>query len=152
MTFIITFFVLIAVSITILMICMYVLYYGYKNTYSFIYKKIRLSYEQFMKFYLIEPDAYELSIDTLDHSLYIIYKRDFVIVPCSFVDFLKFYKFVKCESKLIKRRREAEKNNKNMQQYIELVKHGIALNEAEINAKIEQLQRELDEHKHVLEL
>lgn len=25
-------------------------------------------------------------------------------------------------------------------------------NEAEINAKIEQLQRELDEHKHVLEL
>ena len=105
-----------------------------------------------MKFYLIEPDAYELSVDKLDHSLRILYNFDFMIIPDSFVDFLKFYKFVKRESKLVKRRREAEHNNKNMQQYIELVKHGIAQNEAEINAKIEQLQRELDEHKSILEL
>ena len=105
-----------------------------------------------MKFYLIEPDAYELSIGKLDHSLRIFYHFDFMIIPDSFVDFLKFYKFVRRESERIKHRREEEENNKNMQQYIELVKHGIAQNEAEINAQIEQLQRELDEHKHILEL
>lgn len=151
-SFIATFLVSLAASMTILMICMCVLYYGYQNTYSFCYKDIRLSYKQFMKFYCIEPDAYEISIDTLDHSLCIIYNFDFMIIPCSFVDFLKFYKFVRYESKLIKHRREEEKNNKNMQQYIELVKHGIALNEAEINAKIEQLQHELDKYKSILEL
>lgn len=147
-----TFIIVFAVNTGILIAYMCLLYYGYKSTYSYLHKDIRLSYEQFIKFYNIEPDAYEITIDQLDHSLCIIYNFDFMIIPCSFVDFLKFYKFVRRESKLIKHRREEEKNNKNMQQYIELVKHGIAQNEAEINAKIEQLQRELDEHKHVLEL
>lgn len=146
------FLVLIVASIATLMICMFSLYHGYKCTYSYYHKEIRLSYEQFVKFYFIEPETYSISIDKLDCSLVILYHGDFMIIPCSFVDFLKFYKFVKCESKLIKHRREEEKNNKNMQQYIELVRHGIRLNEAEINAKIEQLQRELDEHKYVLEL
>lgn len=146
------FLVLIVASITILMIYMLSLHHGYKCTYSYCHKEIRLSYEQFVKFYFIEPETYKISIDKFDHSLYILYHGDFMIIPCSFVDFLKFYKFVKCESKLIEHRREEENNNKNMQQYIELVRHGITLNEAEINAKIEQLQRELDEYKHVLEL